>query len=206
MPQVEQVSRPVFYSLPLWLTITFYVVSALTLVVFFVNAARKVRRYRSGRQDPGDRPALRRLPGALLGVFSNRGILRGNWYAGVAHLAVFWGFVGLFVATLLVLVDNDILHPLIPAWTFMKGDFYLVFSWLADLSGVLLVVGLLMFMFRRAVLRPRELRPEPRSDANFYLRFPAARWEDWAFLLLLFQTRVRFPIVQRRELVAIGPV
>ncbi len=182
----EPVSRPVFYSLPLWLTITFYVVGALTLVVFFVNATRKVRRYRSGRQDPADRPAWRRLPGALLGVFSNRGILRNNWYAGVAHLAVFWGFVGLFVATLLVLVDNDILHPLIPAWTFMKGDFYLVFSWLADLAGVLLIVGLLMFMFRRAVLRPRELRPEPRSDTEFYLRFPVVRWEDWAFLLLLF--------------------
>ncbi len=183
--QAEPVSRPVFYSLSLWLVVTFYVVSALTLVVFFVNATRKVRRYRAGRQDPGDRPSLRRLPGALLGVFSNRGILRGNWYAGLAHLAVFWGFVGLFVGTLLVLIDNDILHPLIPAWTFMKGDFYLVFSWLADFSGVLLIVGLLMFMFRRAVLRPRELRPEPRSDTRFYLRFPAVRWEDWVFLLLL---------------------
>jgi Fe-S oxidoreductase len=184
--QAAERSRPVFYSLPLWLVITFYVVSALTLVVFFITAARKVRRYRAGRRDPADRPSLRRLPGALLGIFSNRGILHGNWYAGLAHLATFWGFVGLFIGTLLVLIDNDILHPLIPEWTFMKGDFYLVFSWLADFSGVLLIAGLIMFMFRRAVLRPRELRPEPRSDTEFYLRFPAVRWEDWAFLLLLF--------------------
>jgi len=182
---VEPISRPVFYTLPPWLVVTFYVVSALTLAVFFVTAIRKVRRYRSGRRDPADRPALRRLPGALLGVFSNRGILRDHWYAGVAHLAVFWGFVGLFIGTLLVLVDNDILHPLFPEWTFMKGTFYRVFSWLTDLSGVLLVAGLLMFMFRRAVLRPRELRPEPRSDTEYYLRFPAVRWEDWTFLLLL---------------------
>lgn len=183
--QAGEVSRPVFHTLPLWLVVTFYVVSVLTLVVFFVTAARKVRRYRSGRRDPANRPALRRLPGALLTAFSNRGILRGHWYAGLAHLATFWGFVGLFIATLLVLVDNDILHPLIPAWTFMKGDFYLVFSWLADFSGVLLIVGLAMFIFRRAVLRPRELRPEPRSDTQYYLRFPRVRWEDWTFLLLL---------------------
>ena len=182
---VDLVSRPVFYTLPVWLVIAFYVVSAATLVVFFVAMARKVRRYRSGRKDPANRPALRRVPGAFLGIFTNRAILRGNWYAGLAHLAVFWGFGGLFVATLLVLVDNDILHPLIPEWTFLKGDFYLVFSWLADLSGLLLLAGLAMLAFRRAVLRPRELRLEPRSDTEFFPRLPAARREDWVFLLLL---------------------
>ncbi|MFH1329499.1 MAG: heterodisulfide reductase-related iron-sulfur binding cluster [Actinomycetota bacterium] len=180
----DPISRPVFYSLPLWLIITFYVVSAATLIVFFVAAARKVRRYRLGRKDPADRPALRRLPGALLGVFTNRGILKGNWYAGLAHLAVFWGFVGLFVATILVLVDNDILHPLIPQWTFMKGEFYLVFAWLADFSGLLLVTGLALFAFRRLALRPRELQVEGRDDVAFP-RPRLVRWEDWAFLTLL---------------------
>ncbi|MBN2113554.1 MAG: (Fe-S)-binding protein [Acidimicrobiia bacterium] len=180
----DPVSRPVFYSLPLWLTITFYVVAVATLVWFFYAVARKIRRYRSGRQDPADRPAWRRLPGALLGVFTNRNVLRDNWYAGLAHLAVFWGFVGLFVATILVLVDNDILHPLLPSWTFMKGDFYLVFSWLADFSGAILVVGLAMFVFRRAVLRPRQLRVEERDDVAF-LKPRVVRWEDWAFLVLL---------------------
>jgi Fe-S oxidoreductase len=181
----DPISRPVFYSLPLWLTITFYVVSATVLVVFFTAVARKVGRYRSGRKDPGNLPALRRLPGALLGVFTNRGILRGNWYAGLAHLAVFWGFVGLFVATILVLIDNDILHPLIPQWTFMKGDFYLVFSWLADFSGLLLVAGLAMFALRRGVLRPRQLRLEGRDDVASFPRPRRVRWEDWAFLSLL---------------------
>jgi Fe-S oxidoreductase len=180
----DPVSRPVFYSLPFWLIITFYVVALATLGWFFYRVARNLRRYRAGRHDPGNRPALRRLPGALLAVFTSRNVLRDNWYAGLAHLAVFWGFGGLFVTTILVLVDNDILHPLVPSLTFLKGDFYLVLSFLADLSGVLLLVGLAMFAFRRAVLRPRQLRVEGRDDVAFPLA-RAVRWEDWAFLLLL---------------------
>jgi Fe-S oxidoreductase len=185
LAQATDISRPVFYSLPVWLIVTFYVAAVATLVYFFYAVVRMVRRYRAGRKDPANVPRMRRLPGALVGIFANRSILRDNWYAGIAHLAVFWGFVGLFVATLLVLVDNDILHEFIPAWTFLHGNFYRVFSWLADLCGLLLLGGLAMFVFRRGVLRPREQRLAGRSDVDPFPKERTVRWEDWTFLSLL---------------------
>lgn len=179
------VSRPVFYALPTWLVITFYVVALTTLGLFFYGTARRLRHYRAGRKDPADRPALRRLLGALLAALSNWRIVRGNRYAGLAHLAVFWGFAGLFVATLLVLVDNDILLPLAPSLMFLKGDVYLVFSFLAEVAGILLIAGLALFALRRAVLRPKELQVEGRDDVAPFPDTRRLRREDWLFLSLL---------------------
>jgi Fe-S oxidoreductase len=178
-------TRSYFYTLPLWLKVTFYVVALSTLVVFFGLVVRKWRRYRSGRKDPADRPSLRRFMAGVLSVFSHRRVLRDHPVTGLAHAAVFYGFAGLFVATLVVLVDADILHPLFPSLTYLHGSFYLVFSWLADLCGVLLIAGLAVLMFRRLVLRPPELRVDDRDDVEGFPSGRTVRLDDLAFLLLL---------------------
>jgi len=178
-------TRSYFYTLPVWLKVTFYVVALSTLVVFFGAVRRKWVRYHSGRKDPANVPSIRRFLGGVVSVFSHRSIMRNHRVAGLAHAAVFLGFAGLFIATLVVLVDADILHPLFPEWTFMHGSFYLVFSWLADLCGVLLIVGLLAMMFRRLVLRPPELKVEDRDDVEGFPAGRKLRLDDLAFLLLL---------------------
>jgi Fe-S oxidoreductase len=199
---MEPETREVFYSLPLWLAVTFYVVAVGALGVFAWGVGRRVRRSREGR--PESAPSLRRFGRAVLTVMSNRSVGRRNLYAGVAHAATFWGFAGLFVATILVLIDNDILHPLIPEWTFIKGDFYLVFSWLADLSGVLLIVGLAMFAFRRGALRPPELQAADRTDAELPPRASMLR-DDWVFLTLLFLAGIGGFVVEALRIRATQP-
>jgi len=183
MPDAEVIGRPVFYLLPIWLVVLFYLLSAGALAAFFWGVYAKVRRYLRGRRDPEEELTWRRLGAAAVTILTNRGVLRGSPYAGWAHLAVFWGFAGLFVATLLVLVDNDLLKPLAPQWRFLTGAFYLGFSLAADIFGVLLLIGLIMFALRRWLFPPAHLKYGPREEEKYSPRSLVR--EDWAFLLLL---------------------
>jgi Fe-S oxidoreductase/nitrate reductase gamma subunit len=187
MHEVEGVSRPIFYGMPVWMIVTFYVVSALTLVFFFYGFVKRIRRYRLGRREAERRLTFRRMVGSVLEILAHRKILRREPYVGTAHFLLFWGFAGLFVATLIVLVENDILHPLFPQWMFLKGDFYLVFSLLADLAGVMLLVGLAMLLLRRGAFRLPRLRytPRPEDDSQKFPSPASLIRDDWVLVLLL---------------------
>jgi len=181
----DGVERPVFYSLPTWLVVVFYVLAAMTLLAFSYGVYRKVRMYLRGRSDPGEGLALKRFIHAVVDIAFHRTIVRGDGYAGVAHLFMFWGFAILFLATLVVLVDNDILGILAPQWRFLKGTFYLAFSWVADLYGVFLLVGLLLLILRRWLFHLPKLQ---YSAGGEVVDLPAPSClvrEDWIFVLLL---------------------
>ena len=184
MPE-PAVERPMFYALSVWQVVAFYLLSAAALAVFFYGAYRRLRRYRLGRPDTEERLTLKSLSRAAADIVFNRAIFRGDGFAGLAHLLVFWGFGGLFIATLIVLVENDLVRILIPAWSFLKGDFYLGFSWAADLFGLLLLAGLVMLALRRWLFRPPQFDYAPREEAaNFPSPLSMVR-EDRLLLLLL---------------------
>lgn len=187
MHEVEGISRPIFYNMPVWMIVTFYVVSALTLVFFFYGFVRRIRRYRLGRSEKERKLTVGRMVRSVFEILSHRKILRNEPYVGTAHFCLFWGFAGLFVATLIVLVENDILHPLFPQWKFLKGDFYLVFSLLADLAGVMLLAGLLMLLLRRWAFRLPRLQyiPRPTDDAKTYPSPMSLVRDDWVLVLFL---------------------
>ena len=205
MPEPGAIARPVFYELPIWLIVLFYLAAVAALVSFFYGAYRKVRKYARGRVEPAQKLTWQGFARGLTAILPNRTILKGDIYAGLAHLCVFWGFAGLFIATMLVLVDNDFLRFVAPQWQFLKDSFYLVFSWLADLSGLLLFVGLLMLLGRRLFFGLPFLRYEPKQDAK-YLPSPVrlAR-EDWLFLGLMLVLAIGGFLSEAMRIRATGP-
>ncbi|MDO8491086.1 MAG: 4Fe-4S dicluster domain-containing protein, partial [Dehalococcoidia bacterium] len=80
----------------------------------------------------------------------------GHWriikhaYPGLMHALIFFGFMGLFAASL-VATPADL------GATYFKGSFYNWYSLLADAIGVLLIIGVLMAFYRRYVVRPARL-------------------------------------------------
>lgn len=89
-------------------------------------------------------------------------------YPGVMHLLIFWGMTIQILGTVLNLVQYPLFLPFeIP---FPKEQAYLGFELVMDLAGGMIILGVLMAMFRRAVLRPKYL---------------VSRWEDWYVLVLL---------------------
>lgn len=83
-------------------------------------------------------------------VLSHRTVKRRDRYAGMAHKAIFYGFLITFLGTSIITLEYDILEPLF-GLTFWRGNFYLIFSLVVDLGGLAMIIGIIMMMVRRAV-------------------------------------------------------
>src|SRR5437660_1246314 len=77
------------------------------------------------------------------------------------HAIMFWGFLALFMGTVLATIDYDITVPLL-GYKLLKGSFYLVYETVLDLFGLFFVLGLGMALWRRFVLRPDRIDPTAR--------------------------------------------
>ena len=82
-------------------------------------------------------------------------------YPGVMHAIMFWGFLALFMGTVLATIDYDITLPLF-GYKLLKGHFYLFYETVLDLFGLFFVIGLGMAVWRRFVLRPARIDPTAR--------------------------------------------
>ncbi|MCU0645464.1 MAG: heterodisulfide reductase-related iron-sulfur binding cluster, partial [bacterium] len=71
--------------------------------------------------------------------------------------AIFVGFVLLLIGTATVSFDYDVWGLILGQPSFIKGNFYLYFSLVLDLAGVLTIIGLLVAFFRRYIQRPDRL-------------------------------------------------
>ena len=75
-------------------------------------------------------------------------------YAGLMHFLIFSGFFVLLICSMLDAISHNIYH-------FMEGRIYLVTSMAADIFGVFLLIGTLMALFRRYIIKPDRLDNSP---------------------------------------------
>jgi Fe-S oxidoreductase len=184
-PLGSEVTRQIFWGVSPALKAVWYALAILSVFVFAYGVLRPLAKYLRG--DRSQLPPVRELRGrlgdALRTVISHATVARRDRFVGWAHRGIFAGFLVLFAGTIVLGLDTDVTEPLF-GWRFYQGDFYRVYSFVLDLAGIPLIVGLVMMLVRRAALRPAKLdytRPdrspeEPQYDRRRY------RWGDWAFL------------------------
>lgn len=145
-------TRPLFWGIAgVWV---FYAVAALAIVVFVQGVAARVLAWR--RAGRGRLPALdasRLWSMARNGLLGLR-IFRGDAGAGLMHLLIAWGFLGLFAGTALLSIHEWIVP-------FLVGDVYLIYSATMEVFGLLLLAGLLWAGVRRYVVRTGRLSRTP---------------------------------------------
>jgi Fe-S oxidoreductase len=178
-------TRPVFWHFVVWLKVLWYVLAVTSVLVFAYGVARPLVKYRHGRG--GGLPPLRALTPllwrGLRQLFSHVTIRRRDHTAGFAHELIFYGFIVLFAGTVVLGFDTDFTDPVF-GWNYFHGDFYLAYKETLNVLGTALIVGVLVMMFRRAVLRPAKLnyaRPDrapgdPQYDRRVY------EVGDWVFV------------------------
>jgi Fe-S oxidoreductase len=177
-------TREVFWQFPAWAEVLWYALAFGSILVFAWGVVRPLAKYCRGT-GPGTPPLSewrRRFAWAAREVASQAPIRRRARRVGVAHAAIFWGFVVLFLGTLVLAINTDITEPLF-GWRFFSGDFYLGYSLVLDLTGVALLAGVLAMMVRRAA-GPPELdysRPDREADEAQYDR-KRYRLGDWVFV------------------------
>ncbi len=128
-----------------------YALLVPTTLIAAYGVYRRVRQWRKGQSENRfDRPVERLRLVVAYALLQLRTWRRA--YPGVFHAMLFWGFVILFIATCVVLIDYDFGIPI------MRGEFYLIFqSLIVDIFGVLAIVGVLMAAARRFITRPKYL-------------------------------------------------
>lgn len=148
----------------------FYVLSLGVIGAFLAGVWLRVRKYRRGRPagrlaailgsrgGDGGRPAT----APLVEIATNRTVARGNLPVGLAHAAVFWGFITLFVGTVILTIDYDIVRTATRLLSggersFFRGAFYVAYSVVLDTLGAAAVLGLAFLALRRASGRLAEL-------------------------------------------------
>ncbi len=197
---LETVTRDVFAELTPLMEGIFYLAAAGSILAFLIGVRRRIQRYRRGQGDPDRLTALpSRIIAGTQSVLSGRTIFNNNPYAGVMHMLVLWGFLALFVATTILLIEVDILMPasgpikyLFEAVgltkltaaegtrVFWEGSFYLLYQLAVDVFGLLFVLGVGLALFRRVALDVPRLDLSRVDDVDDDRR----RWrlDDWAFL------------------------
>ena len=126
-----------------------YVLVAVQAFFLVYGATRRYLDWRRGRPYGRITEVGQRLRKALAVAFLHQRLIRpGYVYAGLMHLFIFWGFVVLFIGTVIVLIEADIARPYF-GLSFFRGAFYVAYKLTINLFGLLFVVGLLMAAWRR---------------------------------------------------------
>jgi len=161
--------RDTFWNVPGWAQIALYVGGAAAIAFLVYGLWQRVTLWRQGL--PEDR--LDRIPERLGLVGAHAlGQVRtlSQAYPGVMHAIMFWGFLALFMGTVLATIDWDIALPLF-GYKLLKGHFYLFYETVLDLFGLFFVVGLGMAVWRRFVSRPARIEPSARFAGALTLLF-----------------------------------
>ena len=105
-------TREVFWDFEPALEVLWYV-AAFSVLVFAYGVARPIAKYRRARG--GGWPPLPRLPGRFreaVGILlSHVSIKRRDAYVGWAHRGIFYGFVVLFIGTVILAINTDFTEP-----------------------------------------------------------------------------------------------
>src|SRR3989441_11007920 len=131
---------------------------------YFVFRARRL--YRMLRLGPSENRFDRvaeRIRGVLTYVGLHTRMFR-NLYSGILHFFIFWGFVVLLTAIIQAFGDG-----IFPGFSLalIGGTTWIAF--LQDLFGVLVVVGVLMALVNRLIIRPRQFHESNEIDALIIL-------------------------------------
>jgi len=131
-----------------------YLLMIVAFAVFINGFLKRFRLWRLGQPIDRKNQLGERIKTILIYGLGHKRILK-ECYPGIMHFAIFWGFVILFIGTIIVGIQADFHLPL------LYGDFYLGFSLVLDFLGVFAILGILMAIYRRYIVKPDRLDNKP---------------------------------------------
>ena len=155
------IQRHVFGNIPSAVKLAFYIVIPLVLVYGAVMFAMRVKNWQRGTPDnrrTTPQNAKRRLEDFRSGVYMQT-LLRDP-AAGLMHSLLYFSFLILLAVT----TTLEINHQLPEGLKFLHGTTYQAYSFIGDLAGVGLFVGVMWAIIRRYVVRPYRIRIKSKAD------------------------------------------
>ena len=156
MMQSMEATREIYWNVGHGVTGRMYLLAATAIGLCVWGFYRRLAVYRLGKAlERMDQGALRvRL--LLKNAFGQLRVLLVPG-PGLLHACFFWGFLLLFIGTLLVMVQADFTDPFF-SLRFLSGRFYLAFKLVLNGAGLVAIAMLLGFAVRRFLVRPKGLQ------------------------------------------------
>ena len=155
-------SREVFENIPSAMKVTFYTSVSVALACSFWLFAQRTKNYSRGKSDnrKTTRNNIKRRVAGLYSALSMKTLLKDR-AGGLMHSFMYFGFLGLLLATTLLEIDHQLPIPL----KFLVGTTYQVYSFFGDLSGVFFLIGCFWAIERRYIRKiSRVARKTERQD------------------------------------------
>ncbi len=158
-------TRPIGWNVSEVAFAVMYILVAVQALVLGYAFTRRYLAWRSGRPYGPLNRIGERVRQTLGVAFLHRRLIRpGYVYAGVMHLFIFYGFIFLFIGTLIVLLEADIVRPFFNS-SFYYGTFYVIYKLVINFFGLIFIIGLLMAIHRRYFLHLPKFRRNLSDDA-----------------------------------------
>jgi Fe-S oxidoreductase/nitrate reductase gamma subunit len=154
-------TREVFGGIPSSLKIAFYVMVSILLVYGAVLFSQRVKNWTRGKPDnrrTTPKNVKRRLGDFRAGVYMQT-LLRDP-AAGIMHSLIYFSFIVLLAVTTIL----EINHQIPTSWKFLNGNVYMAYSFIGDLAGLCLFIGVMWAIIRRYIQRPYRIRIKTKPE------------------------------------------
>ncbi|MFZ9000958.1 MAG: heterodisulfide reductase-related iron-sulfur binding cluster [Bacteriovoracaceae bacterium] len=154
--QVSQATREIMWNIPSSFKIAMYALLVVSLVIMVQGILKKINLVTGGK--------------GIKSLFSENGVASGPFQWGsffktifltgkvprkpsvaIFHGLIFYGFLILWIATDIVAIHYD------TPFKIFEGNLYIVISFLADIAGIMILVGLALAYHRRYIKKPENL-------------------------------------------------
>lgn len=151
-----EASREIYWNIGHGVILIMYLLTIAALALMATGFRKRMLIWRQGKPlDRFDR-FDERFALMLRNIFTQKKVLRVR-DGGLFHALFFWSFLVLFAGTIAVMLQTDIITPLLKR-NLLSGVVYKVFSLLLDCAGLLAILMLGGLFIRRFVIKPAGLK------------------------------------------------
>ena len=150
-------TREIYWNIgqSLGVLLPMYLLAVAAVAFLGYQFSRRIKVYRQGQPLGRFDQWPTRLEHLIRGTLLQTRVLYQR-LPGTAHALFFWGFLLLFIGTLLIFIQADFTDPLFDV-RFLTGPFYLWFSLILDIAGLVAILMLAGLLIRRTLIRPAGL-------------------------------------------------
>ncbi len=157
---MDEFSREILWNIPPFMKYAMYISLLIAFAIFAIGMQRKVSFIKGSGSLKSILPT--QLNWAALGkTIFFQGKVPRDAYVAVFHSLIFYGFFILWIATDLVAIHFD------TPFKVFKGNTYIVVSFLADIAGLAILVGIGFAFYRRYLVKPTYLSASKPQQEKF---------------------------------------
>jgi len=150
-----EATREIYWNVGHGVVIPMYCLALAAIGIMAWGFLQRLRVYRRGKPLNRFDRYEERVGRFLADIFSQEKVARVK-DGGVPHAFFFWGFLTLFVGTVIIMFQADFFTPLMHV-NLLSGGFYEAYSLVLDCAGLVAILMLARLFIRRFAFRPAGL-------------------------------------------------